>query len=86
MPKIKAADFLERKAYSESLIDQKIRANRTTPRRVAAGIKMPASTFYAKKKEPGTFTVDQVNDLARNLGWTDLELLSFIRGKKIEIR
>lgn len=81
MPKVKPPDFLMRRRYSESLIDQKITMNGTTPRRVADGIKMPVSTFYCKKKEPETFSIAQANSLARVLGWSDRELLNFVKGK-----
>lgn len=80
MPKVKSSDFLMRRRYSESLIDQKITMNGTTARRVAAGIKMPVSTFYAKKNEPETFSIEQANRLARVLGWSDRELLNFVKG------
>lgn len=82
MPRVKAPDFIARRRYSESLIDQKITANGTTVRKVAEGIKMPISTFYAKKSEPETFRIDQVNKLARVLGWSDRELLNFVKGKE----
>lgn len=85
MPKVKTTDFLVRRRYSESLIDQKITANGTTPRRVAAGIRMPASTFYAKKNEPETFSIEQARSLARVLGWSDRELLNFVKGKESDV-
>ena len=85
MPRVKAPDFIERRRYSESLIDQKITANGTTARRVAAGIKMPASTFYVKKNEPETFSIEQANSLARVLGWSDRELLNFVKGREVDV-
>lgn len=82
MPKAKPPDFVMRRRYSASLIDQKITMNGTTARRVAAGIKMPISTFYAKKNEPETFSIEQANSLARVLGWSDRELLNFVKGRE----
>lgn len=82
MPKVKTPDLLLRRRYSESLIDQKITMNGTTARRVAAGIKMPVSTFYLKKNEPETFSIEQVRSLARVLGWSDRELLNFVIGRE----
>ena len=86
MPKVQPPDFLVRRRYSESLIDQKITFNGTTVRRVADGIKMPASTFYVKKGEPETFSIEQVRSLAKVLGWTDLEMLSFVKGQEVRER
>ena len=83
MPKIKPPDFVMQRRYSESLIDQKITLNGTTPRRVAAAIKMSASTFYAKKHEPETFSIEQVRRLAKVLGWSDREILNFVMGREI---
>lgn len=85
MPKVKPPDFLIRRRYSESLIDQKITANGTTPRQVAAGIKMSASTFYSKKHEPETFSIDQARSLAKVLGWSDRELLNFVKGREADV-
>lgn len=82
MPKVKPSDFLMRRRYSESLIDQKITMNGTTVRQVADGIKMPVSTFYAKKNEPETFSIEQTRSLAMVLGWSDRELLNFVKGKE----
>lgn len=82
MPKVKTPDFLLRRRYSESLIDQKITMNGTTARRVAAGIKMPVSTFYAKKNKPETFSIEQVRSLANVLGWSNQEILNFVLGRE----
>lgn len=85
MPKVKTPEFVIRRRYSESLIDQKITMNGTTAKRVAAGIKMPISTFYAKKNEPETFSIEQANSLAKVLGWSDRELLNFVKGKESNV-
>ena len=59
--------------------------NGTTARRVAAGINMPVSTFYSKKNEPETFSIGQANLLANVLGWSDRELLNFVKGKESDV-
>lgn len=66
----------------EMLDSTKYRAGIKTNQGIAERIGLKRQTLAHKRKYPGTFTASEIVALSMLLGWSDEELLEFIRGCK----
>ena len=82
MPRIKPSDFMVRRAFASSVIEQRIIEAMLSKPETAKKIGMPISTFYSKKKKPDEFSVGELDRLAGALKLTDEEIVWIVRGKR----
>ena len=82
MPKTKVSDLLVKKAYSRSIIEQKLCETMVKVPDAARRIGMSESGFYRKKRNPETYTLRELAKLAEILHMTDEDIIGIVRGRK----
>ena len=66
-----SSDFMVRRAFASSVIEQRIIEAMLSKPETAKKIGMPISTFYSKKKKPDEFSLGELDRLAGALKLTD---------------
>lgn len=84
MPKVRQPDSVQRRAYSRSLIEAGLARNRMTQKELAKRLDIADSTASVYRKEPERMPVGFVVPMAKALGWSDAETLSFIMGTDVK--
>lgn len=84
MPRVTPPDFLVQRAYSRSIIEQKIHEKMITIPMLAKKLGVSETGLYLKKREPERLNIRELRVIAKATGMNDLELVSLVRGYKVE--